>query len=256
MIGGFGVYESRIENPIVPLRVLRSRSLTGANVVRGLLVVGMFSAFFLGALYLEHVLNYTAVQTGLAFLPMTLSIGALSVAATPRLLHRFGAKQTLIPGLVLTLAGLILFARMPVDATYWPDLFPAFLLLGLGAGTSFMPLITLAMSEVPKADAGLGSGLINVSQQMSAAIGVAVLGTLAASRTSDLLAEGHSQASALTSGFHFSFTIASCCVAIGIVVAATVLRPVAARRAKPADDRGTPHPRGPGRRRDGLSRAC
>jgi EmrB/QacA subfamily drug resistance transporter len=226
MIGGFGVYESRIANPIVPLRVLRSRSLSGANLVRGLLVVGMFSAFFLGALYLEHVLGYTAVRTGLAFLPMTLSIGALSVAATPRLLHRFGAKQTLIPGLALTLAGLILFARMPVDATYWPDLFPAFFLLGLGAGTSFMPLITLAMSEVPKADAGLGSGLINVSQQMSAAIGVAVLGTLAASRTGDLLAAGHSQAGALTSGFHFSFTIASCCVALGIVVATTVLRPV------------------------------
>jgi EmrB/QacA subfamily drug resistance transporter len=228
MIAAFGVYESRIENPIVPLRVLRSRSLTGANIVRGLLVIGMFSSFFLGALYLEHVLDYSAVQTGLAFLPMTLSIGVLSVAVTPRLLHRFGAKQTLIPGLVMTLAGLILFARIPVDATYWPDLFPAFLLLGLGAGTSFMPLITLAMSEVPKADAGLGSGLINVSQQMSAAIGVAVLGTLAASRTSDLTAEGHSQASALTSGFHFSFTIASCCVALGIVLAAAILRPVQA----------------------------
>jgi EmrB/QacA subfamily drug resistance transporter len=233
MIAAFGIYESRIENPIVPLRVLRSRSLTGANIVRGLLVIGMFSAFFLGALYLEHVLHYTAVQTGLAFLPMTLSIGALSVAVTPRLLHRFGAKQTLIPGLVMTLAGLILFARAPVDATYWPDLFPAFLLLGLGAGTSFMPLITLAMSEVPKADAGLGSGLINVSQQMSAAIGVAVLGTLAASRTSDLLAEGQSQAGALTSGFHFSFAIASVCVAIGIVVAAAVLRPI--QRAEPSE---------------------
>jgi len=98
MIAAFGVYESRIENPIVPLRVLRSRSLTGANIVRGLLVIGMFSSFFLGALYLEHVLDYSAVQTGLAFMPMTLSIGALSVAVTPRLLHRFGAKQTLIPG--------------------------------------------------------------------------------------------------------------------------------------------------------------
>src|SRR5258708_30404184 len=122
--------------------------MAGANIVRGLLVVGMFSAFSRVDPYLEQVINSSAVQPGLAFLPMTLSIGFLSVAVTPRLLHRFGAKQTLIPGLVMTLAGLILFARVPVDATYWPDLFPAFLLLGLGAGTSFMPLITLAMSEV------------------------------------------------------------------------------------------------------------
>jgi EmrB/QacA subfamily drug resistance transporter len=233
MIGAFGLYESRIENPIVPLRVLRSRSLTGANIVRGLLVVGMFSSFFLGALYLEHVLDYSAIDTGLAFMPMTLSIGALSVAVTPRLLTRFGPKRTLIPGLAMALAGLIIFARAPVDATYWPDLFPAFLLLGLGAGTSFMPLITLAMSEVPKADAGLGSGLINVAQQMAAAVGVAALGTIAASHTSDLIAAGHSEASALTSGFHLSFTIASGCVALGIVFALAILRsPAPSREAE------------------------
>jgi MFS family permease len=151
------------------------------------------------------------------------------------LLTRFGAKRTLIPGLAMTLAGLILFARVPVDATYWPDLFPAFLLLGLGAGTSFMPLITLAMSEVPKADAGLGSGLINVAQQMAAAVGVAVLGTVAASRSSDLLAAGHSEVNALTSGFHLSFAIASACVAIGIVLALAILRPVQATGAEPSE---------------------
>ena len=235
MIAAFGIYESRIDNPIMPLRILRSRSLSGANLVRGLLVVGMFSSFFLGALYLEHVLDYSAVDTGLAFMPMTLSIGALSVAVTPRLLTRFGPKRTLIPGLVMTLAGLIIFARIPVDASYWPDLFPAFLLLGLGAGTSFMPLITLAMSEVPKADAGLGSGLINVAQQMAAAIGVAVLGTVAASHTASLLAAGHAEANALTSGFHLSFTIASACVALGIVFALTILR-------SPAPSRGAEAP--------------
>jgi fucose permease len=224
MIAAFVAYEARIGNPIMPLRILRSRSLTGANLVRGFLVIGMFSAFFLGALYLEHVLGYTAVDTGLAFMPMTLSIGVLSVGVTPRLLTRFGPKQTLIPGLAMALAGLIIFARVPVDATYWPDLFPAFLLLGLGAGTSFMPLITLAMSEVPKADAGLASGLVNVAQQMAAAVGIAVLGTLAASRTSDLLAAGHSSPGALTSGYHFAFLIASACVAIGIVLAVAVLR--------------------------------
>jgi len=224
MIGGFFAYEARIANPIMPLRVFALRSLMAANAVRGLLVVGMFSSFFLGALYLEHVLGFSPIRTGLAFLPMTLAIGALSVAVTPRLLTRFGPKPTLVPGLALAFAGLLLFARVPAEGDYWRDLFPAFLLLGLGAGTSFMPLITLAMSEVPKADAGLGSGLINTAQQMAAAIGVAALGTVAASRTADLLAAGDSQPAALTAGFHLSFAIAAACVALAIVLAVTVLR--------------------------------
>ena len=120
----------------------------------------------------------------------------------------------------MALAGLLLFARVPIHAAYWTELFPAFLLIGLGAGTSFMPLITLAMSEVPKPDAGLASGLVNVSQQMAAAVGVAVLGTLAASRTNELLAAGHSAAGALTSGYRFAFLIAAGCVAVGIALAA------------------------------------
>ena len=224
MIGAFLAYEGRIRNPIMPLRVLRSRSLTGANLVRGFLVIGMFSSFFLGALYLEHVLGYSAIDTGLAFLPMTLSIGVLSVGVTPRLLNRFGPKRTLIPGLAMSLAGLLVFARVPIEADYWTELFPAFLLIGLGAGTSFMPLIALAMSEVPKPDAGLASGLVNVSQQMAAAVGIAVLGTLAASRTAELLAAGHPPADALTSGYRFAFLIAAACVAIGIAIAVGVLR--------------------------------
>ena len=224
MIAAFGAYESRIENPIVPLRVLRSRSLTGANLVRGFLVIGMFSSFFLGALYLEHVLGYSSVETGLAFLPMTLSIGVLSVGVTPRLVTRFGPKRTLIPGLIMALAGLLVFARVPIHADYWTELFPAFLLIGLGAGTSFMPLITLAMSEVPAADSGLASGLVNVSQQMAAAVGIAVLGTLAASRTSTLLAAGHAPATALTDGYRLAFLIAAACVGVGIALALAILR--------------------------------
>ncbi len=232
MIGAFGAYEGRIRNPIMPLRVLRSRSLSGANFVRGFLVIGMFSSFFLGALYLEHVLGYSSIRTGLAFLPMTLSIGVLSVGVTPRLLNRFGPKRTLIPGLVMSLAGLLIFARVPINADYWTELFPAFLLIGLGAGTSFMPLIALAMSEVPKPDAGLASGLVNVSQQMAAAVGVAVLGTLAARRSAELLAAGHSPAAALTSGYRFAFLIAAACVAVGIAVAVGVLRSPARGQAE------------------------
>ncbi len=220
----FAAYEARIRNPIVPLRVLRSRSLSGANLVRGFLVIGMFSSFFLGALYFEHVLGYSAIRTGLAFLPMTLGIGVLSVAVTPRLVTRFGPKRTLIPGLAMALVGLLLFARVPINASYWTDLFPALLLIGLGAGTSFMPLITLAMSEVPSEDAGLASGLVNVSQQMAAAVGIAVLGTLATSRTSHLLSAGNTAAQALTGGYRFAFLIAAACVAVGITVAVSVLR--------------------------------
>ena len=224
MIAGFLFYESRVAKPMLPLRVLRSRSLTGANVVRGFLVIGMFSSFFIGALYLERVLGFSAVETGLAFLPMTVSIGVLSVGVTPRLVTRFGSKRTLLPGLVMALAGLLLFARAPIDASYWVDLFPALTLIGLGAGTSFMPLITLAMSEVDAKDAGLASGLVNVSQQMAAALGIAVLGTLAASRSSHLLAGGDAQANALTSGYRLAFLIAAGCVVVGIAVALAVLR--------------------------------
>jgi EmrB/QacA subfamily drug resistance transporter len=224
MIAGFLVYESRIRNPMLPLRILRSRSLTGSNVVRGFLVIGMFSSFFIGALYLERVLGFSSVETGLAFLPMTLSIGVLSVAVTPRLVTRFGPKATLIPGLGMAFVGLLLFARVPIHADYWTELLPALTLIGLGAGTSFMPLITLAMSEVPASDAGLASGLVNVSQQMSAALGIAVLGTLAASRTTHLLAGGDASASALTGGYRLAFLIAAGCVAVGFAIALTVLR--------------------------------
>ena len=224
MIVGFLVYESRIRNPMLPLRILRSRSLTGSNVVRGFLVIGMFSSFFIGALYLERVLGFSSVETGLAFLPMTLSIGVLSVAVTPRLVTHFGPKATLIPGLGMAFVGLLLFARVPIHADYWTELLPALTLIGLGAGTSFMPLITLAMSEVPASDAGLASGLVNVSQQMSAALGIAVLGTLAASRTTHLLAGGETSASALTGGYRLAFLLAAGCVAVGFAIALAVLR--------------------------------
>ena len=213
----------------------------------------MFASFFLGALYLEHVLGYSAIHTGLAFLPMTLSIGVLSVGVTPRLLNRFGPKRTLIPGLAMALAGLLVFARVPIDADYWTELFPAFLLIGLGAGTSFMPLITLAMSEVPKPDAGLASGLVNVSQQMAAAVGIAVLGTLAASRTAELLAAGHSPADALTCGYRFAFLIARRLRRHGHRHRRR-RPPLPGPAPRGLQRRGTRHPRGSAGRRDGLSR--
>jgi MFS family permease len=225
LLAGFVALESRIENPIFPLRILRLRGLTGSSVVRGFLVTGMFATFFLGALYLQHVRRYDAIHTGLAFLPMTLTLGALSAGITARVMRRFGAQRVLIAGTTAIVAALLLLSRANEHASYLPDIFVPFLLLGFGAGTSFLPLMTIAMEDVPVRDAGLASGIVNASLQVSAAIGIAVLGTLAAGRTRTLEHGGSTAVHALTGGYQLAFTIAAASVAVGAVVALTVLRP-------------------------------
>ena len=190
MLTAFLVLESRLRNPIVPLRILRLRSLMGTSVIRGFLATGMFSTFFLGALYLERVLHYDPLKTGLAFLPITLVVATLSTGITARLVDRLGTMRVLVPGMLSMSVGLLLLARAGEHAHYMANIFPSFLLIGLGAGTAFVPLLTIAMAEVPKEDAGLGSGMVNVSQQMAAAIGLAVLGTLATDRSNSLVASG------------------------------------------------------------------
>jgi EmrB/QacA subfamily drug resistance transporter len=225
LLVAFVVRESRARNPLIPLRIFRSRNVSGANAIQALFVAGMFGMFFLGALYLERVLGYDPLEIGLAFLPVTLVIGTLSIRYSERLIMRFGARATLIPGLVLIGAGLLLFARIPVDGNYWVDAFPVMLLLGAGAGLSFPSLMTLAMSGATGSDAGLASGLVNTTLQVGGALGLAVLATLSATRTENLLGEGESTASALTSGYHLAFLIGAGLVAVAIVVALTVLQP-------------------------------
>src|SRR5262249_60280362 len=154
------------------------------------------------ALYLEHVRAYGAIDTGLAFLPMTVAVGILSLGITARLVGRFGAKRTLLPGLLPAIAGLLILSQAGEQASYFPGPFLAFLLIGIGAGTSFMPLLTVAMADVPRQDAGLASGIVNVSVQISGALGVAVLGTIATHRADALSAQGESATTALTSGYH------------------------------------------------------
>jgi EmrB/QacA subfamily drug resistance transporter len=217
--------EATARQPLVPLRIFRSRTTAGANLVQALMVAGMFGMFFLGALYLQRVLHYSAIGVGLAFLPVAVGIGAVSLRFAPRLITRFGARATLLPGLVLMFAGLVLFARTPANAGYAVDLFPAMVLLGVGAGLSFSPLMTLAMSAATPEDSGLASGLVNTTQQVGGALGLAVLATLSTTRTHGLLASGSSTASALTSGYHLAFTIGAVLVVVAIVVAAVVLRP-------------------------------
>jgi EmrB/QacA subfamily drug resistance transporter len=211
--------------PLVPLRIFRSRNVSGANVIQMLMVAGLFGMFFLGVLYMQRVLGYDAIETGLAFLPVALLIGTLSLGFSARLNMRFGARATLLPGLVMVVAGLVWFARAPVDGSYAVDLFPVMVLFGVGAGLSFPSLMTLAMSGATRSDSGLASGLVNTSLQVGGALGLAVLATLATSRTHDLVAAGDSQAEALTGGFHLALLIAAGLVLAAIGVAVTVLRP-------------------------------
>ena len=226
--------EARLENPILPLRVLRLRSLTCASAVRAMLATGMFSTFFLGALYLQHVKGYTALGTGLAFLPSTLALGVLSTGITARLMRTFGPRALLIPGLATITAALALMATADAHAGYFPGIFGAYLLFGIGAGMSFMPLMTIMMAEVPMADAGVASGMANVTMQVGAALGLAGLGTISADHSRSLAAQGESVVSALTGGYQLGFGIAAACVATALLIVIVALRsPVPVRVQRP-----------------------
>ena len=220
----FMVLESRLANPIMPLRILKLRTLTGSAVIRGLLITGMFSTFFIGALYFEHVLGYSPVKTGLAFLPQALTMGFLSTGITAKLVDRFGAKMVMYPGMAMAALGLVIFASAGEHASYFPQVFFGFLLVGAGAGLSFMPLLQIGMSEIPSEDAGLGSGVVNVSQQMAGAIGLAVLSTIATNRTKSLVAAGHTAIHSLTVGYQLALYIAAACVLLGLLVSPLLLR--------------------------------
>jgi EmrB/QacA subfamily drug resistance transporter len=220
----FLLRQARIANPLMPLRLFRSRNVSGANALQALLVAGMFAMFFLGALYMQEILGYDPLQVGLAFLPATLVMGTLSLGYSEKLIMRFGPRRMLMPGLVMLIGGLLIFAMTPVDGTYVTDLLPAMLLVGVGIGTSFPSLMTVAMSGATRSDAGLASGLVNTSAQVGGAIGLAVLATLATERTDGLLAGGASNDAALNSGFHLAYLVGAGLVAIALVIAVTVLR--------------------------------
>jgi len=217
--------EARAANPIVPLRVLRVRGLVGWSLVRAALGTGMFTAFVLGALYLQRVLGFGAIDTGLAFIPTTVAIGGLSLGVTARLMRRHGPRRLLGPGVAACVAGLVLLAGAGVHVAYFPTLFLAMALFGLGAGTALLPLLTLATAEVPAADAGLASAIVNVTLQVAAAVGLAALGSVAAERSRALAAQGQSLTGALTGGYHLAFEIAAAGLAVGLVVALVTTRP-------------------------------
>jgi EmrB/QacA subfamily drug resistance transporter len=227
LLVGFVAREATAGTPLMPLRIFRFRNVTGANLVEILMVAGMFGMFFLGVLYLQRVLGYDAIETGVAFLPVSLTIGVLSLGFSPRLNMRFGAKATLIPGLVLMAVGLALFSRAPVDGNYAVDVLPVMFLLGIGAGLAFPSLMTLGMSGATQSDSGLASGLVNTSLQVGGALGLAVLATLSSTRSQNLIDDGEGRLSALTSGYHLAFVIGAGLVAVALVAAIFVLQPKA-----------------------------
>ena len=225
LMAAFLALEARIENPIMPLRILRLRGLINASLIRGFLVTGMYSTFFLATLYLEHVRHYSALQTGAAFLPWTITVAVLSQGITARLVARFGPLPVLTAGMASAATGLLLFATVGPDTAFFPTIFLASFAIGLGIGNAFMPLLTLAMADVPAADAGLGSGITNVAQQISGAFGLAVLSTVAANHTKGLRSDGYGLTSSLIGGYQVAFLAGAATIGAGIVLAFALLRP-------------------------------
>jgi EmrB/QacA subfamily drug resistance transporter len=236
LLVGFVARQATAANPLIPLRLFRSRSVSGANIVQALLVVGMFGTFFLGALYLQEVRGYGPLRVGLAFLPATVVMGVMSLRFSAAVTTRIGAHRTLVLSLVFLVVGLLLFVRTPVGGSYVVDVMPAMAMTGLGAGLGFPVLTTLAMSAATPSDSGLASGLVNTTVQVGGAIGLAVLATLSSSRTAHLRARGSSAAAALNGGYHVAYLVAAGLAAVAVIVAAVVLRPIATMSGEGVED--------------------
>jgi EmrB/QacA subfamily drug resistance transporter len=226
MIVAFVVREATAKTPLVPLRIFRSRNISGANLIQVLSVAGMFGMFFMGTLYMQRVLKYDALEIGFAFLPATLAMGGLSLGYTDKLIMRFGARNVVIPGLVLVCAGLAWFTQISADGSYFADVFPAIVLFGLGGGTAFPALMTLAMAGVEPQDAGLASGLVNTTAQVGGAVGLAVLATLSSTRSETLTDQGKPLAEALVGGYQLAFVVGLGLALGALVVALLVIQPV------------------------------
>jgi MFS family permease len=225
LLVAFFVRQATATNPLMPLRLFRNRVVSGANIVTGLLVVGMFGTFFLGALYLQQVRGYGPLRVGLAFLPATAVMGAMSLRLAAPVMAKLGVYRTILVSLVLLVGGLVLFAASPEGGSYVVGVLPAMVLTGLGAGLGFPPLTTMAMSAATPADSGLASGLLNTTVQVGGAVGLAVLATLSSRRTDHLLANGSSVAHALNGGYHLAYIVAAVLAVAALAAGAHLLRP-------------------------------
>ena len=227
LIGVFLWIESRVESPLMPLRLFRLRNVAVANTVGVLWAASMFAWFFLSALYLQLVLGYSPLQVGLTFLPANLIMGAFSLGLSAKLVMRFGYRKPLATGLLLAAGGLALFVRAPVDGNFVVDVLPSMILLGFGAGMAFNPVLLAAMGDVKPEESGLASGIVNTSFMMGGAVGLAILVSVAASRTTTLLSEGHGQHDALTGGYHVAFLVGAIFAAVAAVLGGTLLHEAA-----------------------------
>ena len=216
--------ESRVRSPLVPLGLFKNRNISVSNIVGVLWAAAMFAWFFLSAQYLQLVLGYSPLEVGLSFLPANLIMGAFSIGISAKLVMRFGFRKPLATGLLLAAAGLLLFVRAPVDGNFLVDVLPSMILLGFGAGIAFNPVLLAAMSDVEPSESGLASGLVNTSFMMGGALGLAVLASIAASRSSSLRLGGAGELSALTGGYHLAFLVGAAFAAAAAVIGGTLLR--------------------------------
>lgn len=216
VLAAFVVIEQRVPFPLVPLRIFRSRAITLSNILMACVTAAFFGWFFFSPQYMQRVLGLDALQTGLGFLPANLILGAMSLGISARIVGRFGPKRSAIAGLALIVVGLALFVRAPVGGTYAIDVLPAMLVLALGGGIGFLPLILIAVGEAGPQDGGLVSGLVSTSQQVGGAIGLAVLASAAAMRTG---APATSSVAALNDGYQLAFLIAAAIAAAGLALA-------------------------------------
>jgi EmrB/QacA subfamily drug resistance transporter len=216
--------ESRVRSPLVPLGLFKHRNISVSNIVGVLWAAAMFAWFFLSALYLQLVLGYSPLKVGLSFLPANLIMGAFSIGISAKLVMRFGFRKPLATGLLLAAAGLLLFVRAPVDGNFLVDVLPSMILLGFGAGIAFNPVLLAAMSDVEPSESGLASGLVNTSFMMGGALGLAVLASIAASRSSSLRLGGAGELSALTGGYHLAFLVGAAFAAGAALIGGTLLR--------------------------------
>jgi MFS family permease len=240
LMGVFVAIEARVRSPLVPLGLFRLRNVSTANGVGVLWAAAMFAWFFLTALYLGKVLKYSPLDVGLAFAPTCVIMALFSLGLSAKLVMRFGIKRPLTAGLLLAAAGLVLFVRAPVGGSFTVDVLPSMILLGVGAGMAFNPLLLAAMSDVAPEEAGLASGLVNTAFMMGGALGLAVLASLAAQRTESLRASGDGLKAALTGGYHLAFVAGAVFAGVGALLSAFLLREGAAVTAHGEVPAGSP----------------
>jgi EmrB/QacA subfamily drug resistance transporter len=224
LLAGFLALEARIREPLMPLRIFTLRNVATANVVGILWSAAMFAWFFLSALYLQLVLGYSPLKVGLAFVPANLIMGAFSLGLSAKLVMRLGVKPPLSAGLLLAAVGLVLFARAPVGGSFLVDVLPSMTLLGFGAGMAFNPLLLAAMSDVEPMESGLASGIVNTAFMMGGALGLAVLASIAASRSDSLTASGDGHLAALVGGYHAAFLVGAIFAAAAALCGAVFFR--------------------------------